>query len=242
MSADVLRGVLAIAAEAPDELTTITEIMPAPPAPFIPEEMVGTPVMFVLMVYAGDPASGQPIVDRFRALATPIADLVAPMPYGGIYEFSAEVENPMPAITRSLFANRALDDATVERVVARMSHPDRPAITVTQIRVLGGQMGRVAADATAFAHRDAQVMFSIYTIFEDEAAVDADVRFTDAYFAEIAPIASGAYVNFLDREGEGRVREAYPEATYRRLAEVKASWDPENVLSRNQNIAPATGR
>ena len=72
--------------------------------------------------------------------------------------------------------------------------------------------------------------------------VDADVRFTDAYFAEIAPIASGVYVNFLDREGEARVREAYPEATYRRLAEVKASWDPENVLSRNQNIAPATGR
>jgi hypothetical protein len=103
-------------------------------------------------------------------------------------------------------------------------------------------LSQVAADATAFAHRHAQVMFSIYTIFEDEAAVDADVRFTEAYFAEIAPIASGAYVNFLDREGEGRVREAYPEATHRRLAEVKASWNPENVLKRNQYIAPATGR
>jgi FAD/FMN-containing dehydrogenase len=164
------------------------------------------------------------------------------MPYGGIYEFSAEVENPMPAITRSLFTDRALDDATLERVVARMTDPERPAMTVTQIRVLGGEMGRVAADATAFAHRDAQVMFSLYTIFTDEATVDADVRFTDAYFGEIAPIASGAYVNFLDREGAGRIREAYPEATYRRLAEIKATWDPSNVLRRNQNIEPAAGR
>jgi FAD/FMN-containing dehydrogenase len=242
LTTDVLRGVLSIAAEAPDELTTITEIMPAPPAPFIPEAMVGTPVMFVLMVYAGDPAVGQPIVDRFRALATPIADLVGPMPYGGIYEFSAEVENPMPAITRSLFADRALDAPTLERVVARMNDADRPEMTVTQIRVLGGEMGRVAQDATAFAHRDAQVMFSLYTIFTDESAVEADVRFTDAYFAEIKPIASGAYVNFLDREGEGRLREAYPEPTYRRLADIKAAWDPSNVLHRNQNIVPATGR
>jgi FAD/FMN-containing dehydrogenase len=85
-------------------------------------------------------------------------------------------------------------------------------------------------------------MFSIYTIFTDPATVAADVRCTDAYFARITPIASGAYVNFLDREGEGRIREAYPDATYRRLAELKAAWDPTNVLHHNQNIVPAARR
>ena len=112
--------------------------------------------MFVLMVYAGDPADGP--ADR-RPL--PRAGDSHRRPRGtdavsGIYEFSAEAENPMPAITRSLFANRALDDEQVERIVARLSASDRPDVAITQIRVLGGEMARVAADASAFAHRDAR--------------------------------------------------------------------------------------
>ena len=125
----------------------------------------------------------QPIVDRFRALATPIADLVGPMPYPGIYEFSAEAENPAPAITRSLFAD-ALDDEAIERIVARMNAPDRPEVAITQVRVLGGEMARVAADASAFAHRDATVMLSMYTILIDPDRADADAAWTDAYFAD----------------------------------------------------------
>ena len=238
LSAEVLRGVLTLADEAPEELTTITEIMPAPPAPFIPANLVGTPVMFVLMVYAGDPAEGQPVVDRFRALATPIADLVGPMPYGGIYEFSAEAENPAPAITRSIFTD-ALDDQTIASVVAQLTAPERPEFAVIQIRVLGGEMARVARDASAFAHREAAIMFTIYTILVDPDRADEHIGWTDAYFAALMPLATGSYVNFLDLEGDARVRDAYPEATYRRLAELKRRWDPENVLRRNQNIRPA---
>jgi FAD/FMN-containing dehydrogenase len=238
LSAEVLSGVLRLADDAPDELTVITEIMGAPPAPFIPTELVGTPVMFVLMVYAGDPAEGAPVVDRFRALATPVADLVGPMPYGGIYQFSAEAENPAPAITRSIFAD-ALDDSTIDSVVAQLSAPERPALAITQIRVLGGETGRVAADASAFAHREATIMFTAYTILVDPAAADEHIAWTDAYFATVTPLATGSYVNFLDLEGGARVRDAYPEATYRRLAEAKRRWDPENVLHRNQNIRPS---
>ena len=238
LTADVLRGVLRLADEAPDDLTVITEIMPAPPAPFIPAEMVGTPVLIVLMVWAGDPAAGAPVVDGFRALATPIADLVGPMPYGGIYAFSAEAETPAPAVTRSLFAD-SLDDAAIDRIVAHFASADRPPMAVTQIRVLGGEMGRVAADASAFAHREAKIMFSLYTILVDPERAAEHVSWTDAYFATMTPASTGAYVNFLDVEGEARVRDAYPEATYLRLAEVKRRWDPENVLRRNQNIRPA---
>lgn len=238
LTAEVVRGVLSIAASAPDELTTIMEIMAAPEAPFIPEGMVGTPMAVVLLVYAGDPAEGQAVVDRFRSLAIPIADLVAPMPYPGIYEFSAEAEVPAPAVTRSLFAD-ALDDAAIDRIVARMSDPEGPMVAITQLRVLGGEMGRIAPDASAFAHRDANVMFSVYTILADPNRIVEDTRWTDAYFAEMAPAATGVYVNFLDAEGDARVREAYPRATYERLAAVKARWDPDNVLHRNQNIRPA---
>lgn len=238
LTAEVVRGVLSLADSAPDELTTITNIMAAPPAPFIPPEAVGKPSVVVLLVYAGDPAEGQTVVDRFRSLAPPIADLVAPMPYPGIYEFSAEAETPGPHMIRSLFADE-LDDAAIERIVARMSGSDGPMAAITQLRVLGGEMGRVATDASAFAHRGAKVMFSVFTMLVDPDRVAPDMRWTEAYFAEMAPAATGVYVNFLEAEGEARLREAYSEATYRRLAELKSRWDPANVLHRNQNIRQA---
>ncbi|MCV0403929.1 MAG: FAD-binding oxidoreductase [Chloroflexi bacterium] len=238
LSAAVLSGALALADAAPEETTTIFELMAAPPAPYIPEDKVGTPILTILVVHAGDPTQGQTVMDGFRALAEPIADLLEPMPYGGIYQYSTEAEAPMPAITRTLFSDRLPDVATAEHVVTRMTDPVAPLATVSQIRVLGGQMGRVAPDATAFAHRNAKVMITLYTVFVDPERTESDIEWTHTYFTELTPIATGAYVNFIDLEPEARLRDAYPEATYARLVEVKRQWDPENVFRRNQNIRP----
>ena len=82
-------------------------------------------------------------------------------------------------------------------------------------------------------------MLSMYTIFADPDRADADARWTDDYFSEMAPASTGVYVTFLDLEGDARVRDAYPDATYRRPAEIKARGDPANVLHRNQNIRPS---
>jgi hypothetical protein len=110
---------------------------------------------------------------------------------------------------------------------------------ITQLRVFGGEMSRPAADATAFAHRDAQAMFSIFTMHLDPETVAAEQAWTDSYFAELAPLGLGVYVNFLESEGEARIRQAYPAATLRRLAVAKAHWDPANVFHRNQNVQPS---
>ncbi|MCV0403579.1 MAG: FAD-binding oxidoreductase [Chloroflexi bacterium] len=238
LTTDVVRGLLEAADAAPEELTTITFIMGAPPAPFIPEELVGTPVVMITLVWAGDPAAGQEAVAPFRALATPIADLVMPMPYPGIYQFTDDGGVPAPNMTRSIFA-RDLDEAAIETIVARMSSPETPAGAITQLRTFGGAMARVPAGATAFAHRDAKTMFSIFTIHVAPEKIADDAAWTEAYFAQIAPAATGVYVNFLEAEGEARVRQAYPAETLRRLVEAKATWDPDNVFRRNQNIRPA---
>ncbi len=238
LTTDVVRGLLTAADEAPEELTTITFIMGAPPAPFIPEELVGTPMVMITLVWAGDPADGQKALEPFRGLATPIADVVMPMPYPGIYEFTDDGGVPAPNTTRSIFAGD-LDDAAIETIVAQMSSPETPAGAITQLRVFGGEMSRVDAAATAFAHRDAKTMFSIFTLHLDPEKIADDTAWTGAYFAKIAPAATGAYVNFLEDEGEERVRQAYPAETHRRLTEAKATWDPDNVFRRNQNIRPA---
>jgi FAD/FMN-containing dehydrogenase len=110
---------------------------------------------------------------------------------------------------------------------------------MTQIRILGGAMARVGADETAFAHRDAKVLVVIITPFEDPAEAPVHAAWTHAYYEALRPGSTGVYSNFLESEGEARIREAYPEATYRRLADVKRRYDPTNLFRLNQNIQPA---
>ena len=234
---DVLRAIGPIAASAPEELTTIAVLMPAPPAPFIPEAAQGQLALGILFVYAGDPEAGQAAIAPFRAVASPIAEVVAPMPYPAIYGFTEGGAQPGPSAFRSLFLD-TLDDATIDTILAHATAPDAP-FSITQIRILGGAMGRVPSTATAFAHRESDVMIAIITPFGDPSQADAVDAWTAAYFEALRPAGTGVYSNFLGDEGADRVREAYPGLTYQRLAAVKRRYDPANVFRLNQNIRPA---
>ncbi len=237
---DALRGLEAAAANAPEALTTISILMAAPPAPFIPESVHGQLTLAVMFVYDGDPEAGQKALEPFRALSTSMAELVMPMPYVGIYEMLKAAEQRAAGSHRSLFLD-TLDDDAVDTILARMSEPSSPA-AMTQIRILGGAMARVPADATAFAHRDAKVMVVLITPFEDVAEAPVHAAWTHEYYEALRPRATGVYSNFLEAEGEDRIREAYPDATYRRLAGVKRRYDPTNLFRLNQNVPPAKGR
>jgi FAD/FMN-containing dehydrogenase len=235
---DVLRGVAQAAASAPEELTTITMVMPAPPAPFVPEEHQGTMSVFILFVYAGDPADGERAIAPFRAVATPLGEAVMPMPYPGIYEFTKGVEQRSAAVHRSLFLD-TLDDAAVDTIFERMAAPSSPR-TMAQIRVLGGAMAEVSPTATAFAHRGAPLMVIVVAGFEDPAEKPVHEAWAQAFIDELRPNAVGVYSNFLEDEGDERIREAYPGLTYQRLSYVKREYDPRNLFRLNQNIRPAT--
>jgi FAD/FMN-containing dehydrogenase len=233
---EVLRSLVPIAASAPDALSTISVLMTAPPAPFIPEALHGQPTLAVMFVYDGDAESGQAALEPFRRVATPMAEMVAPMPYPAIYEMLKDAERRAHASHRSLFLD-TLDDAAIDEILARTAAPSSPT-AMTQIRILCGAMARIGADATAFAHRDATVMVTILTMYEDAAEAPIHAAWTQSYFEALRPRATGVYANFLEAEGEARIREAYPEATYRRLADVKRRYDPTNLFHLNQNIRP----
>jgi FAD/FMN-containing dehydrogenase len=238
LTREVLAGIVPAAEAAPEELSTITFVMGVPPLPFVPAEHHFKPAVIVMFVHASDDAAaGQAALAPFRALAEPLADAAFPMPYPAIYDFTAEGGKPSPGVLRSVIVD-AIDDEMVETILARTSAPSSPR-AMTQIRVLGGAMARVPADATAFAHRDARVMVTLITGMEDPAEAPVHEAWTQAYYEEIAPRATGAYSNFLASEGDSRIREAYPAATYERLAEVKRAFDPTNLFKLNQNIVPA---
>ena len=238
LTRDVLTGLVPVAAAAPEELSTISFVMNVPPMPFVPEALHFKPAVVVMFVHATDDiAAGQAALEPFRQLATPLAEAVFPMPYAGIYDFTAEGGKPSPSVIRSLFLDE-LDDEVADEIVERMSSPSSP-LAMAQIRVLGGEMSRVPADATAFAHRDANVMVALMSIFEDPAELPVHEAWTVDFFAALRPKAKGVYSNFLEAEGERRIREAYPAATYERLAEIKRRYDPTNLFRMNQNIRPA---
>jgi hypothetical protein len=236
-SREVLRGYLDYVTTAPDELTTIANLMHAPPAPYVPQERVGEPVLSILVCWTGSIADGERALAPLRALATPVADAVGPMPYPAIYQFTAHQAAPHGASIRSMFAD-TLSDATLDAALAALHGATSP-YSIIQFRGLGGALARVGTDATAFAHRDKRYFVAVIAIWLD-AAEDAAVHsgWTNSLWQAIRPEGSGVYVNFLEREGADRVRDAYPPATYARLAAIKRRYDPQNVFRFNQNIPP----
>jgi hypothetical protein len=232
----VITVFIAAADAAPEELSTIANIMVAPPMPFLPEEHQGKLIIMALMAYTGETSSGDQIFAPFRALG-PLVDMVKPMPYPEIYKLMENEEGPPQEVARSLFLNR-IDRGVAETLIEHLRASTAP-VAVAQLRVLGGAMARVPGEATAFAHRDRRFIAAIGAVYEDPSETPEHEAWLNAYVAALYQGKSGVYVNFLGDEGEMRIREAYPRATWDRLTEIKTRYDPTNLFSLNQNIPPA---
>jgi FAD/FMN-containing dehydrogenase len=242
-TAEVVAGFIKAAEEAPDELSTILNVMTAPPMPFIPAEQHGKLVVMGMLTYAGDVEAGQKAVAPFRALATPLADLVRPMPYSGMYppeEPGTEEYHPV-ASSRVLFMDR-VDLDVARTIVDRLEeHRTSPGVQMVaaQLRVLGGAASRVPVDATAFAHRASRIMAIVAAIVGSADGLPVHQTWVEGLAADLVQGDTGAYVNFVGEEGPERVRDAYPGATWDRLVAIKDRYDPTNVFRRNQNIVPS---
>ena len=233
---EVIASFIAEAEAAPDELSTIANVMPAPPMPFVPAEHHGKLVVFAMLAYAGKVESGEAALAPFRALAEPIIDMVRPMGYPEMFPPDEGDYHPT-AVGHTMFID-TIDRSVAQTIVDTLQASDA-AVRVAQLRVLGGAMARVPADATAFAHRQSRIMVNLAAFYngpEDQAVRQAWVM---DFAAALQQGDSGAYMNFLGDEGEARVRAAYPGQTWDRLARIKARYDPTNLFHHNHNIPPA---
>jgi FAD/FMN-containing dehydrogenase len=232
---DVIASFIAEAEAAPEELSTIANVMPAPPMPFVPAEHHGRLVIMAILVHAGGGEAGERAVAPFRALATPIVDMVKRMPYPEIYPPEDDSYHPT-ALTRTMFVD-AIDRGVAETIVDHLEASDA-SMRVAQLRVLGGAMARVPAEATAFAHRASRIMVNVAAFYEGPEDQTVREAWVGEFAAALHQDDAGAYVNFLGDEGEGRIRDAYPGPTWDRLVAVKARYDPTNLFRLNQNIPP----
>jgi FAD/FMN-containing dehydrogenase len=232
---ETITGFIAESEAAPEELSTIANVMPAPPMPFVPPEHHGKLVIMGLLCYAGDAESGERALAPFRALAEPLVDMVRPISYPEMYPPEEQEFHPIAA-GRTMFVD-TVDNSTAETILERLEASDA-FMRVAQIRVLGGAMARVPADATAFAHRRSRIMTNIAAVFMHPEARENYETWVADFAAALRQDDAGAYVNFLNSEGPDGVRAAYPGSTWDRLAEIKGRYDPTNLFRLNQNIPP----
>lgn len=181
-----------------------------------------------------DPDAAAAALRPFRRLAPVASEDIRVVPYA---EILADPP-PMPPGMRFEMRNAlltALDDAAIAAIVALLRGG-----AMLGIRGLGGAASRVHPDATAFAHRDAEVMVTAAAMLPP-GAPPALLGEALAAWPELTAAGAGAYIGFLGPEAAdpGGVAAAYPPATYRRLAAVKRRYDPGNLFRRNHNIVPA---
>jgi hypothetical protein len=235
-TAETVEGFVAACEAAPEHLSAIGNVMPAPPMPFLPEEQHGQLAIMALICWSGPVEEGEKAIAPFRALGEPLADMVQPMPYPGMYPPDDEEYRPL-AVARTMFVDQ-VDSGVAELIMDRLESSDAP-MRVVQLRPMGGAITRVPVDATAFAHRNSKIMTNVASFYEGPEDRPIRERWVDELSGQLRQSDTGAYVNFLGDDGPDAVRAAYPGPTWERLTQVKAQYDPDNFFRLNQNIPPA---
>ena len=208
---------------APEELSSTLALMPG--------------AATVLLCYAGEPGTAVADVDAalepLFELGTVTKASVSERRYAEILEEAQRPPGVRLVVRNTLVPT--LDDGVIA-AIDRLRAAETP--TVAAVRSLGGAFGRVPADATAFAHRDAEAMV-VGMAMLPETATDADVDRALVPWRAVAAHGTGTYVNFQGSATAEDLAAAYPPATYARLAAVKRSYDPANRFAFNHNIEPA---
>ncbi|MFI6300037.1 FAD-binding oxidoreductase [Nonomuraea sp. NPDC050790] len=227
-AAAVLGGWAEYVRHAPEELTTIASL--ANPAAGGPN----APVEIAVAFDGDDPERAGAAIDPIRRLGTVVGDTVRPMPYADVLVDGLVPPPGLTLVTRAAFA----EEESVPEVLRILSEAGAAqGAPFIAIRSVGGAMARVPADATAFAHRHAELMF-VTTVGGPTPVVEAARPGLDAIWERLAPHVSGAYANFLAAATEQDVAAIYPKETYERLAAVKRQYDPANLFAGNHNIRP----
>jgi hypothetical protein len=231
---DTIEGFMAEAEAAPEELSSIANVMRAPPMPFVPEEAHGKLAIMALMTYAGDIEAGQEALAPFRALAEPLADMLRPMPYPEVYPPEPDDYHPV-ATAHTMFVD-TIGRPEAETILEHLA-TSTAMMGVAQLRTLGGAMARVPVEATAFAHRQSRIMVNCAAVYERPDEIEVHGPWVEGFASALKQEDDGAYVNFLGFDGEARIRDAYPGATWDRLRKIKARYD-----RRTCSVATRTSR
>lgn len=223
---------------APPELTVAAIVRMAPPAPWLPKEIHGRPIVALVVCHTGPLDEAERQVAVIKGFGSPVGDIVqrrtyvsqqsildATQPKGRRYYWKSEY---LPGLEPGLIA-KALEHAW------RMPSP----FSAVALFPVDGAINRMPEDSSPAGNRDAAIVLNITGSWDRAEDDAANTEWARSAWQEMRSFSTGGtYINFqTEDEGQERIHAAYGK-NYDRLAAVKANWDRENLFRMNKNIAP----
>ena len=224
----------------PETMGALVAALSAPPEPFVPEEHRGVPGVAILVAGWGSAEEHAAAVAPLRA-RNPLFELVTPIPH---VQLQQALDNAEPWGIHSYAKSLNLDDWPDDAIEVLLTHlvRRRSPMSYVPMFALRGRFREVPDEATAWGSpRSTRWALALLALADDEETFAADRAWVRDLWQALHPYASdeGAYLNFEADTDERRVRASYGEEKYRRLASLKAEWDPDNMFQHNPNIRPA---
>ena len=226
---------------APDELTCWVVMRQAPPLPFLPAEWHGKEVLVLAMCYCGDLAEGEKATAGLRSIGKPIADVVGPNPFTGWQHAFDPLLTPGARNYWKSHDFTQLSDATIDLLIDAIRTLPEPECEIF-IGHVGGAADRVAQVQRHSRSGDSHFVMNVHARWREPAMDQACIGWAREVFEAAKPHAAGtAYINFMPEDELDRVEAAYG-GNYRRLADIKRRYDPDNLFRMNQNVRPQAAR
>jgi FAD/FMN-containing dehydrogenase len=233
---ELSRGYRDLAAAAPNEESATLIYGIAPAEPFVPAAMVGKMAVYVVYVFAGDAEEGKEHAKAYRELG-PVVDLVEDTGYA---DFQCSLDDPPGKYNYwSADYHDDLSDDALDVIIDSARNLPGPS-SQQLIAHWGGAVSGPAAAATPLLNRTASWVSHPFGLGDTPQGGQDAKAWVKRFRQDISPYATGGvWLNFIGDEGQARIRAAYGDENYNRLAEVKLEFDPGNVFRGNQNIRPA---
>lgn len=227
-----------LAAEAPPELTLVALMRPAPPAPWLPREMHGRPIVAILACHTGPPEEGERAVAAIKAFGRPVGDILLRRPY---VQMQSLLDATQPKGRRYYWKSEYLSEispALCEKAIVQAAKIASPHSAVIFFQIEGA-LNALDNEHSPVGNRDAHFVLNLAGAWERAEEDAAQIAWARTAWSELREFSTGGnYVNFLtEDEGPERIAAALG-SSGDRLAEVKRQWDPENRFRVNRNIPP----
>jgi FAD/FMN-containing dehydrogenase len=224
--------------QAPPELACIAGLRLAPPAPWLPQEIHGKPIVAIFACYAGPVEHGARLLAPLKAFGAPVGDVIQRRTY---VSQQTLLDATQPKGRRYYWKSEYLPRCDPTMLAMALEHAGRIVSPHSAILFfpLDGALNRLSDGHSPVGNRDARVILNIAASWEQPEDDAANIEWARAAWRDMRQFSTGGtYINFLtEEEGGDRILAAYG-SNHDRLVDVKTRWDPTNLFRMNKNIEP----
>ena len=235
---EVLRAYGEFSAAAPRELTSVAILRNAPPAPWLPKEIHGKPIVAIFVCHSGRIEEGEALVSRLRSVSKPVADIVMSRPYT---QMQSLLDATQPKGRRYYWKSHyfaGIDPKLIELLAGHAGRIPSPHSGIILFQVQGA-LNELAADHSPAGNRDAAYVLNISSAWEKSDDDEINIRWArDCFEATRSLSTGGTYVNFLtEEEGSDRIEAAYGRSILEKLAVLKRRFDPDDLFRHTKRVS-----